>query len=108
MLLRPSTAGVEPDGAISLAHPHSTGRSSARAGLAPAPQIPFTLPRTVRLVKDIVWLAVISMTLAAIAVLAGIIDVFVTKDLAPFSLGAGLGSVTFSVLALTDRMTGRS
>ena len=68
----------------------------------------FNVPAAARLVKDIVWLAVVSMTLASIALVVGLIDIFVTADLVPLVLGAGLASITFSVLGLTDRLSGRS
>lgn len=77
-------------------------------GAAARDHAKFQVPRATRVVKDIVWLAVISMTLASIAVLAGLIDVFVDADLIPLVLGAGLASLTFSVLGLTDRLSGRS
>jgi hypothetical protein len=69
--------------------------------------ITFIVPHAARLVKDIVWLAVISITLASIAVLVGFIDVFVQADLVPVVQGAGLASVAFGLAGLTDRLSGR-
>ena len=70
--------------------------------------VQFQVPRPNRLVKDIVWLAVISIALATVAVLAGILDIFIQADLVPMVQGAGLASVAFGIAGLTDRMTGRS
>lgn len=86
--------------------PQRTGATSV--GAHAHAHVQFQVPRQARLVKDIVWLAVISMTLATIAVLVGVIDIFITADLVPLVLGAGLASITFSVLGMTDRISGRS
>lgn len=80
----------------------------AVTGAVHAEQSQFVVPRKARLVKDIVWLAVVSMALAIIAVVVGLIDVFVETNLVPLVLGAGLASLTFSILGLTDRLSGRS
>jgi uncharacterized membrane protein YphA (DoxX/SURF4 family) len=68
----------------------------------------FNVPRSARIVKDIFWLAVVGMTLAGVSILCGLLDIFVSADLTPLTLGAGFASVTFSLLGLTDRLSGRS
>lgn len=88
--------------------PAVTASRAAAIGVHHHEHMPFRVPRATRVVKDIVWLAVISMTLASVAVAVGLIDVFVSADLVPLVLGAGLASLTFSVLGLTDRLSGRS
>lgn len=81
---------------------------TATIGAVHAEQSQFLVPPAARLVKDIVWLAVVSMVLASLALLAGLIDVFTEANLVPLVLGTGMASITFSLLGLTDRLSGRS
>lgn len=96
-----------------MTHPAATAayQPAARARAATAVRsrasVLFTAPREARIVKDIVWLAIVSMALASLALLVGTIDPFVDADLLPMTLGAGLASVTFSLLNHTDRQNGR-
>lgn len=90
---------------ISTLHPTATAR---QLGAHHHDHTWFHVPRDARLVKDIFWLAVVGMTLAGIAILSGAVDPFVHADLLPLTLGSGLGSITFSLLGLTDRLSGRS
>lgn len=63
-------------------------------------------PRGARAVKDIVWLAVVGITLATLAVVVGVADVFLTADLLPLVQGCGLASIAFGLFGISDRMSG--
>lgn len=54
-------------------------------------------------VKDIVWTAIISITLACLALAAGVASVFVDVNLTPLAEGSGLASVAFGLAGLSDK-----
>lgn len=63
----------------------------------------YTMSRTEKRVKDIVWTAVISIALASLALLVGVIGIFTSLHVTELVQGAGLASVTFGLAGLSDK-----
>lgn len=72
-------------------------------GKAPRDSVVFSVPHQVRVVKDLLWTAVISIILACAAAVSGAIDIFTDADLVPFTQGAGLASITFGLAGLAEK-----
>lgn len=66
-------------------------------------RVVLTVPDASRRVKDFIWTAIFGISLACIAVAAGLVDVFVSADLVPLVQGAGLASIAFNLAGLSEK-----
>lgn len=68
----------------------------------------YTMSRTEKRVKDVVWTAVISIALAALAIAIGVVQIFTSLHVIGLVQGAGLASVAFGLAGLSDKFDSHS
>lgn len=91
---------------IETAPSYTYRRSAAQSGWKDGHHVDIKVARSPkeRRMKDIVWTAVISITLASIAVIVGIIALLAHGELTPLAEGAGLASIGFGLAGLSDKL----